>query len=98
LIIYIDLDNQPGSEVGLDIQPGSEADFFDRIVDWECTGRDSYDVQEELKENGYGLSLKVGLKASNEDIKSAIVSSCLQDDRTMFSEHENRISAWHWQK
>ena len=91
----IDLDNQPGSEVGLDIQPGSEADFFDRIVDWgallEGTGRDSYDVQEELKENGFGLSLKVGLKASNEDIKSAIVSSCLQDDRTMFSENTKTV-------
>jgi hypothetical protein len=67
------------------IQPGSEVDFFDRNVDWDGTGLDSYDVQEELKENGYGLGLKVGLKASNEDIKSAIVSSCVHEPYNMLS-------------
>jgi hypothetical protein len=74
-----------------DIQPGSEVDFFDRNADWEGTGRDQCDVQNELKVNGYGLGLKVGLKASNEDIKSAIVSSCVHEPYDMLSENTKTV-------
>lgn len=72
------------------VQPGSEIDFFDRNVEWEGSVYDQYEIERELRENGCGLSLKVGIKASNEnvDVKSAIIRSCVHDSYGIVSKYD----------
>ena len=53
------------------VSSGDEINLFDR-------SNVNYEVRRELKDNGYGFGLKIGLQSSR-DIKSEIVDSCLNE-------------------
>ena len=57
------------------VSSGDNVDLFDR-------NNVNYEVRRALKDNGYGLGLKIGLQSSR-DIKSEVVDSCLNEAYNM---------------
>lgn len=75
------------------VQPGDAVDFFPNDyapvnvrMEWEQSGHEVGDEdhpRHTLNEYGYGLALMVGLEATDIDLKSAIVSSCVHEPNYM---------------
>jgi hypothetical protein len=59
---------------------------FDREVEW----KEKYQVLRDLKSNGYGLGLKVGLRSST-NIKSAVLQSVLHEINNMIDAKSKTI-------
>jgi hypothetical protein len=59
---------------------------FDREVEW----KEKYQVLRDLKSNGYGLGLKVGLRSST-NIKSAVLQSVLHEIDNMIDAKSKTI-------